>query len=54
MVCSVRGVLCPAFQMAADDDTIVKNPFQFELHTVVVNDSVKRDALTREQERKFL
>ena len=51
---TVRGVLRPAFQMAADDDMIVKNPFQFELHTVVVNDSVKRDALTREQERKYL
>ena len=51
---TVRGVLRPAFQMAADDDLIIKNPFQFELHTVVVNDSVKRDALTREQERQFL
>ena len=51
---TVRGVLRPAFQMATDDDMIVKNPFQFELHTVVVNDSVKRDALTREQERKYL
>lgn len=51
---TVRGVLRPAFQMAAGDDMIIKNPFQFELHTVVVNDSVKRDALTREQERKFL
>ncbi len=51
---NVRGVLRPAFQMAADDDMIIKNPFQFELHTVVVNDSVKRDAITREQERKFL
>ncbi len=51
---TVRGVLRPAFQMAADDDMILKNPFQFELHTVVVNDSVKRDALKREQERKFL
>ena len=51
---TVRGVLRPAFQMAADDDMIFKNPFQFELHTVVVNDSVKRDALTREQEGKFL
>jgi len=53
-VCTVRGVLRLAFQMAADDDMIIKNPFQFELHTVVVNDSVKRDAITREQERKFL
>lgn len=38
---TVRGVLRPAFQMAADDDMIIKNPFQFEHHTVVVNDSVK-------------
>lgn len=53
-ISTVRGVLRPAFQMAADDDMIIKNPFQFELHTVVVNDSVKRDALTREQERKFM
>lgn len=53
-ICTIRGVLRPAFQMAADDDMIIKNPFQFELHTVVVNDSVKRDAITREQERKFL
>lgn len=53
-ITTVRGVLRPAFQMAADDDMIIKNPFQFELHTVVVNDSVKRDAITREQERKFL
>lgn len=53
-ICTVRGVLRPAFQVATDDDMIIKNPFQFEFHTVVVNDSVKRDALTREQERKFL
>lgn len=53
-ITTVRGVLRPAFQMAADDDMIIKNLFQFELHTVVVNDSVKRDAITREQERKFL
>ena len=33
---------------------IRKNPFEFQLHTVVVNDSVKRDALTRKQERQFL
>ncbi len=53
-ICTVRGVLRPAFQMAADDDMIIKNPFQFELHTVVVNDSVKRDALTKEQEERFM
>ncbi len=37
---SVRGVLRPAFQMAVDDDLIRKNPFNFELASVVVNDSV--------------
>ena len=51
---SIRGVLRPAFQMAVDDDLILKNPFGFELAGVVVNDSVTREALTRDQMRKFL
>ena len=51
---SIRGVLRPAFQMAENDYLIRKNPFQFELSTVVVNDSVTRDAITRKQERAFL
>lgn len=50
---TIRGVLRPAFQMAMDDDLIRKNPFGFELVTVVYNDSVTREALSREQERKF-
>ena len=51
---SVRGVVRPAFQMAVDDDFLVKNPFEFQLATVVVNDSVTREAITRKQERQFL
>ena len=51
---SIRGVLNPAFRMAVDDDLIRKNPFGFELASVVVNDSVTREAITREEERKFL
>lgn len=51
---SIRGVLRPAFQMAENDDLIRKNPFQFELATVVVNDSVTREAVTRKQEREYL
>lgn len=51
---SIRGVLRPAFQMAVDDDTIMKNPFGFELASVVVNDSVRREAVSRDQMRKFL
>ncbi len=51
---SIRGVLRPAFQMAENDDLIRKNPFQFELATVVVNDSVTREAVTRKQQREYL
>lgn len=51
---SIRGVIRPAFQMAVDDDLIRKNPFEFQLATVVVNDSVTREAITRKQERAFL
>lgn len=51
---TIRGVVRPAFQMAVDDDLIRKNPFEFQLATVVVNDSVTREAITRKQERAFL
>ena len=51
---TIRGVLRPAFQMAMDDDILVKNPFNFELVGVLVNDSVTREAITKEQMRKFL
>ncbi|WP_373130667.1 tyrosine-type recombinase/integrase [Dorea formicigenerans] len=51
---TVRGVIRPAFQMAMDDDLIRRNPFEFQLCTVVVNDSVTREAITRKQERQFL
>lgn len=51
---SIRGVVRPAFQMAVDDDLLLKNPFEFQLATVVVNDSVTREAITRKQERQFL
>lgn len=51
---SIRGVLRPAFQMAVDDDLIRKNPFEFQLVTVIINDSITREAITRKQERDFL
>ena len=51
---TIRGVVRPAFQMAVDDDIIRKNPFSFTLSEVLVNDSVTREAITREEERKFL
>ena len=40
--------------MAVDDDYLRKNPFDFQVASVVVNDSHTREALTRKQERAFL
>ena len=51
---SIRGVVRPAFTMAVEDDLIRKNPFNFELADVLIDDSVKREALTAKQERAFL
>lgn len=51
---SIRGVVRPAFAMAVEDDLIRKNPFDFELAKVLINDSVTREALTPKQEKTFL
>ena len=51
---TVRGVLRPAFQMAVDDDLLMKNPFGFELVGVIYNTEKTRFAITREQMSKFL
>lgn len=48
-ITSIRGVVKPAFQMAYEDDIIMKNPFDFVLSGVVRNDSQHRKALTPEQ-----
>lgn len=53
-ITSVRGVIKPAFQMACDEDIIRKNPFTFSLAGVVVNDTKKRVALTRQQQEIFM
>lgn len=51
---NIRGVVRPAFAMAVEDELISRNPFDFELGKVLINDAVKRDALTPKQERTFL
>ena len=51
---TIRGVLRPAFQLAVDNDYVRKNPFSFDLGTVIYNDSITREALSREDEKKFL
>ena len=40
--------------MAVDDNIIRKNPFKFKLSDVVPKDAYVRDALTREQQEKYL
>ena len=51
---TIRGVVRPAFALAAESDYIRKNPFNFELKDILINDSVRRDALDPGTERKFL
>jgi len=46
--------LKPAFQLAYDDMVINRNPFAFPLTSVIIDDSVRIEALTPEQERVFL
>lgn len=51
---TVRGVLRPAFQMAVDDDVLMKNPFGFELAGIIINTEHTREAITKDQMKKFL
>ena len=40
--------------MAVEDDFIRKNPFNFELAKVLINDSITREAISKAQMRKLL
>ena len=51
---AIKGVLKPAFQLAVDDDCIQKNPFSFDLSSVIVNDSHAREGLNGKDEKRFL
>lgn len=50
----VRGVLRPAFRRAVEYEWIRKNPFEFPLAGIIVDDSTKRIAISADQERKYL
>lgn len=39
--------------MDKEEDVLLKNPFGFELAGALVNDSVTREAVTKDQMRKF-
>lgn len=52
---SIRGVLRPAFRKAVQSGWIAKNPFDdFQIHEVIVNDSVRRDAISPADEKRYL
>ena len=50
----VKNVIKPAFEMAVADDLLRKNPFSFQLTSVIVNDSIPREAISEQQEEQFL
>ena len=50
----IRGVLRPAFRLAEEDMLVKRNPFDFELMDVLVNDSVRRESVNVRDERRFL
>ena len=49
-----KASLSPAFQMAVEDEYILKNPFHFELHHIIDDDRKQRFALSEEQEKAYL
>ena len=51
---SIRGVVKPAFQMAYNEEVVRRNPFDFKLTDVVVNDSRKRISLTEKQQKVWM
>ena len=47
-------ILKSAFQMACDEDILVKNPCNFKLSSVIVKNTKKKYALTPEDQQRFL
>lgn len=50
----IHNILRPAFQMAVEDDAIRKNPFNFRIGDVIVNDAYERTSLSKEQQQRYL
>lgn len=53
-VLNLKSFLSPVFQMAVEDDYLVKNPFIFNLNNLIDDDRKERISLTKEQENKYL
>lgn len=50
----VKGFLYSAFQLAVEDDYLVKNPFLFKLQGLVEDDRKERTCITQEEEERYL
>lgn len=53
-LCAMRSILKPAFDMAVEDDALLKNPFGFKLTSIVSKEQSKRRALTSDEQEKWL
>lgn len=51
---NLKAFLSPVFQMAVEDDYLVKNPFIFKLQHLIEDDRKERVAITKEQEIQYL
>ena len=48
-ISALSKLIKPAFQMACDDDLILKNPFKFRMDSVLSNDNDPRSALNKDE-----
>ena len=51
---NAKTLLKPAFQMAVEDDYIVKNPFLFTLSNIIENDSKQRFSMSEDEENHYI
>ena len=51
---NLKAFLSPAFQLAVEDDYIVKNPFLFKLNKIIEDDRKERTSISVEKEQEYL
>lgn len=51
---NIKAFLSPAFQMAVEDDYLIKNPFLFRLCNIIDDDRKEKEAIPRGQEKIYL
>lgn len=51
---NVKAFLSPAFQMAVEDDYLLKNPFNFRLCNIIDDDRKTRTSISEEQEKLYI